>query len=202
MAKKMFEETLLAENYHLKINEVPTEDVNPEFVPDTYRAIVQGLAAAAKDVRDKESPASVVVNDIKGNPIFGVKIEFIPGADEESGSWNTIWSFNPDDITGEGIKVYDVASATIEPYFIRTLAKFKFRVYQNTGVCYTLVRTAFDVLRTYLDQNALEAEPFEVELEGFFTANVNVVDGIKIFNFIPDEEVTNIAKSDGDIVTM
>ena len=58
----------------------------------------------------------------------------------------------------------------------------------------------FQVLISYLDQNATEGDQFALELDGYFSATVDVVDGIKVFNFVPDEEITNLAKGDGEII--
>ena len=48
----------------------------------------------------------------------------------------------------------------------------------------------------WLDQNAKDGETVSIGSEGYFKATVDVVDGLKVMNFIPDEEVTNLAKGD------
>ena len=65
---------------------------------------------------------------------------------------------------------------------------------------YILAKTAFQTLFDWLDTNAKEGETVSVVKDGLFEARVDVdSNGIKIMNLIPSEEVTNLAKSDGDI---
>lgn len=196
--RKKLEETLIPDSYHISIFESGTQDVGAEFVPGIYRFITLGLADAIKSVRDKDKPAAVVIRDMKTAILFGVRIEFIKGEDDESGSWNTVWSFNPDDF--DDCSKYDAESPVMEPFFINRATACHLKLYP--GSTYTLQRTAIQVLTDWLDKNALPDGTVEVELDNIFVAEVQVKNGVKIFNFIPSEEVTNICKSDADISAM
>ena len=195
-----FSESMVADMYSKAINEVPTQQVQSELVEDIFKSITQGFAFAVKEVKSKDNPVAVCTQDQNKNMLFGVKIEFIPGDDEESGSWNTIWSFNPEDFTDENIVIYNSEDPKIEPFFVNAAAGFQLTLYPGSGTCYTLQRTMFQVLISYLDQNATEGDQFALELDGYFSATVDVVEGIKVFNFVPDEEITNLEKGDGEII--
>lgn len=198
---KKLGETTIPANYHTMVLDQSQghDTVGEEFVEPIYKFITQALADAAKQFREKDKPAAIVIIDMKGNILFGVKIEFIPGENEESGSWNTIWSFNPEDF--EDCKKYQSESAMVAPIFVNRAVSHHLHLYSDYTTAYILERTAIEVLRQWLDANASTEGTVSVGIENFFEATVDVVDGIKIFNFIPTEEITNIAKSDADIIS-
>lgn len=200
MSMKNLLETVIPANYHTMVLDESQghNNVGEEFVESIYKFVVQALADAVKQFREKDKPVSVVIIDVKGNILFGVKIEFIPGENDESGSWNTIWSFNPEDF--EDSKKYQSESAMVAPIFMNRAISHHLKLYSEYSTAYILERTAIEVLKQWLDSNASTDGTISVGIENFFEATVDVVDGIKIFNFIPSEEITNIAKSDADII--
>lgn len=199
VVEKKLGETVIQTNFHTAIidNSKGAYCLGEEFVEPIYKFTIQGLADAAKEYRSKEKPAAICIVDIHGNVIFGVKIEFIPGGDEDSGSWNTIWSFNPDDF--DDCTKYTTDSQIIGAFFVNRAVTHKLQLYSNQSTAYVLERTAVEVLKQWLDANASPDGTVKVVLDNYFEATVDVVDGIKVFNFIPAEEITNIAKNDGDI---
>jgi hypothetical protein len=174
--------------------------VGEQFVPHIYSGVVEGLARTAKLFKDKDCSVGIIVREQKdGDFIFGVKIKFIPGADEESGSWNTIWSFNAADFDEDCDKKYFIDDVAVSSTISNSLFRANLRVAGNVDTPFILTKACFKVLITWLDTCAKEGEQVSIGLDGKFEATVDVVDGIKVFNFIPDEEITNIAKSDAEI---
>ena len=191
------EGSTLAVLYSETIRSSGTHSVGEEFVQSIYNAIAMGFADTCKTLRDKNATVAVIVRDrpLDGEFIFGVKIKFIPGDNEDAGSWNTVWSFNPDDFNDCEIKHY-TDEPNVAPIFHERLVKQGLSLYPLSDVAYTLTRTGMQCLFQWLDQNAKDGETVSIGSEGYFKATVDVVDGLKVMNFIPDEEVTNLAKGD------
>lgn len=178
-----------------------TQRVGEEFVPFIFDGIIMGFADAAKTLRDKNATVAIILRDkpLAGDFLFGVKIKFTPGSDEDSGSWNTIWSFNSEDFEDAEIKYY-VDDQNVSTSFRDRLIKAGLKLYPLSDLPYILAKTAFQTLFDWLDTNAKEGETVSIVKDGLFEARVDVdSNGIKIMNLIPSEEVTNLAKSDGDI---
>lgn len=190
----------LPANYSNAIEASGTHRVGTEFVPIIYQGVIMGFADACKSLHDKNATVGIILRDrpLDGEFIFGVKVAFIPGNEEDSGSWNTVWSFNPDDFNDCEIKHY-VDEANTMPIFYDRIVKQGLALYPIENVAYTLTRVAMQSLFQWLDVNAKEGEQTAIGSEGYFKATVDVVDGLKVMNLIPDEEVTNLAKSDGEI---
>lgn len=190
----------LPERFSEAIGASGTHRVGTEFVPSIYQGVIMGFADACKTLRDKNATVAVIVRDrpLDGTFIFGVKIAFLPGSEEDSGSWNTVWSFNPDDFNDCEVKHY-VDEPNVMPIFYDRIVKQGLTLYPLSDVPYTLARTAMQSLFTWLDVNAKDGETVSLTLAGYFEAKVDVQDGLKIMNLIPDEEVTNLAKGDGEI---
>lgn len=177
-----------------------TQNVGEEFVPFIFEGIIMGFADAAKNLRDKNATVAVILRDrpLDGDFLFGIKIKFTPGSDDESGSWNTVWSFNKEDFEDCDIKHY-VDEPNTMPSFRDRLIMAGLKLYPMSDLPYLLAKTAFQTLFEWLDTNAKDGETVTVVKDGLFEARVDVDNGIKIMNLIPSEEVTNLAKSDGDI---
>ena len=198
MSVVKIEESTIPQNYRTIVQQYPGKDIPPECVPDVYRFIVDGLAMAAQAKRSKDNPVSICIMENK-KPIFGIVVTYIPGEDEEHASWTPIWSFNPDDLEGEGITTYTTDDAEIGAYLASAATQYSLQVYPSSEAAYMLQRIAVSALLEYLDEAATTNERKEIEVEGKFTAGVEIKDGIKEYDFVATEDLNAKVKNDGDL---
>lgn len=175
-------------------------DVAESHIDKIYNILFYGVSNLLKANESKANPTSFVVTDIKGKPIASATVEYHDNADDTDnpGNWSLTWSFDPEDIP-ENAEKLDLQNDLTHSYF-RTVAgeKYFMKFFDRTCII-TLLSFAVEQLYKWLDENAKEGEEVVVDLDGVFTAKVNVEDGKKIFAIIPSGEVKSIIKNDAAI---
>ena len=176
--------------------------IEAQFVPYVMNAVAEGIAASLKALKKKDGDVAVIFNDQKVNGafLFGAKIKFVAGDSDDNGSWNTIWSFNEADFEDCTEKyLAHRQEFPVMDILMERMIHNHLRVVSIADMPWTLAMFTFKALKQYLDEYAKEGETVILRSQGKFDATVDVIDGVKVMNFIPDEEITNIAKSDAEI---
>lgn len=199
MSNIKIEESNIPQNYRRAVQQYPGKDVPTECIPDVYRYIVDGLAMAAQAKRDKDKPVAVCIMENKV-PIFGIVVTYIPGEDEDHASWTPIWSFNEADLQGDDVITYTTDDPEIDAFLASAASIYSLQIYPSSEASYLLQRIAVNTLKAYLDDNASPSEVMSVEVEGKFTAEVEIKDGIKEFIFVASEDLNAKVKNDGDLI--
>lgn len=160
--------------------------------------IIQTTIAATSDylsqVKSKDEKTALVFEDIKGNMIAAGIVEYVEGEDGNPGSWAYYYSFDEKDI--EDAKKFSIySSGPKQIYTNRAFDDYRMK-FTSPDFIAQLVTIFMEVFVDFLDQNANENNKFSVEHEGFFVATVEVVDGEKVMNLIPDGAMKRLIKDD------
>ena len=193
-----FEQSTAVQNYAITCQSIGW-DVSPEEAVWWAKVAFAGITDYLNIVKHKDSPKVVLIQDLKGNRIAYAAVQWIPAEDENeagTGNWTYYWSFDCDSIP-EGAEVstldqekvqtviskraYDMCKMSIStPSFISQLTVFLFNIIKDT-----------------LDQQAVEeGHTWVLELDGYFEAAVEVVNGEKEFSILPKGEMKTLIKSD------
>ena len=193
-----FEQSTAVQNYAITCQSIGW-DVTPEEAVWWAKVAFAGITDYLNIVKHKDSPKVVLIQDLKGNRIAYAAVQWIPAEDENeagTGNWTYYWSFDCDSMP-DGAEVstldqekvqtviskraYDMCKMSIStPSFISQLTVFLFNIIKDT-----------------LDQQAVEeGHTWVLELDGYFEAAVEVVNGEKEFSILPKGEMKTLIKSD------
>ena len=198
-----FEDTMIKENFAMEVetNTSNMAEIATDVVHYVVETIFMAMSDYAKVVKTKEKPIAVVIDDLKGNFLMALKVEYIPGIDENTpGSWNPAWTFNKEDI--EGCIVYTVRDNEQIGRFFAARGKTYRMTFSSPTFIYAACLSLANALVKWLDDNENETTPTGIDLPGFFKASVTVIDGIKEFALSVYEEISNLVKDDPTLQTM
>lgn len=196
---KKFEDTTMPAEYSLLISENGTGAVytSEEVAPIVIRAILMSMCDYARTLKKKDKPIAVVIDDLAGNILFGLKVQFLDGTeDNPEGSWNPVWSFDPEDFAD--CDIYKITESRAYAILQNRAHVLRFRFTTSMNIP-SAVRSVANVFVKWLDENAKEGDTVGAEMSGLFTVKVDVIDGKKVMNFCPDEELTNLIKDDAKL---
>ena len=197
-----FNESAILANYCLSLSELTSGlmELATEHVPKVTEVVLMSMSDYARAVKDKSKPVAIVIDDFKGNMILALKVKFYEGsAEDEDGSWNPVWTFDPEDITD--CTVHKVSESQAFPFFkMRAITAYDMQ-YTDPSNAYHSALIFAEVLKRWLDLNANDGEVVSIHMDGMFTATVEVVDGEKVFTFVPEEELSNLIKDDASLQT-
>ena len=170
-------------------------DVAEIHVEKLFYILFYGTANLLKDKKSKETPVSFMITEVDGKPVAAATVEYFDGEGDNPGNWSLTWTFNPDDIAENAVKI-DLQNDLTHSYF-RSIAgeKYGMKFYDRTSIV-TLLTFITEQLYKWLDENAKEGEVVEINLDGIFDAKVEIVDGVKVFAIDPAGEVKTIIKDD------
>lgn len=192
-------------NFNLKETQVPQLfcqdleamglDFEMEAVLPFFESLMLSIASFLKSSKDKEKPLAVTINNAKDELELAAKVKYYPGEDENSkGNWSLIFTFDSEDIADA--KVISFNSGNLD-VILRSIAGTTAGLQFNsaTGMRQSIIEFP-QVIKKWLDTNALEGEKQEIEMPGFFKASVEIENGEKIFGFEPAEEISHKVKFD------
>ena len=203
MAEKVirFEESTYSQTYAITLAERPQKSttIDTASVHCVVETCLMAMSDYARVVKTKEKPIAIVIDDMKGQPILGLKVEFFEGtADNPEGSWNPVWTFDPEVL--KGCTIYNVSESRSHEFFINQGRRLYRMNFSAPNQIYMAALVFADSLRNWLDsQEVSEDTTVALELDGFFKASVTIIDGAKIMTFSADEEVTNLVKDDAKL---
>ena len=173
-------------------------DLAEAHIDKLFTIIFYGAANILKDNKSKEAPTSFTITEIKDKPVAFATVQYFEGNGDKPGNWSLTFGFNPEDIPANSTKI-DLQNDLTHSYF-RMVAGEKFGLkFIDRDSIIDLITFAMEQLYKWLDENAKEGEVVGVELDGVFTATVEVVDGVKVFAIDPAGEVKTIIKDDASI---
>ena len=166
-------------------------------VVESIQSCISGTADFLKQVKSKKEATALVYEDMKGNMIAAAIVEYLEGEDGNPGNWSLVFTFDENDVKGrEDIKTYSIfGSGPKEVIAARAFDDFRLR-YASPDHLAQIDSLCFKLLYDFLDQNAVEGEKFVLSHEGYFEASVEVVDGEKVMNLIPDGAIKRLIKDD------
>ena len=167
------------------------------------KTMFNGITDYLNIVKNKDVPAVVMVQDVKGEQIALACVKYDKSEDNESsdGSWEYFWSFDTKNDIPEGATVYIIDQEPVQ----RVIAKRGHNMCQMVvGVLNylsVLCCVTFEIVKDTLDQQDIaEGDEYTIELPGFFEASVSVENGEKVFSITPKEEMKVLIKADEDKV--
>ena len=196
---KKFDDSTMSQNFVTRGQELAGGllQVQEEWASMLIKSALMSMSDYARVVKKKEKPIAVVVDDLKGNILLGIKVQFLEGTeDNPEGSWNPVWSFDPEDFAD--CDIYKVSESKAFEFFINRAKVFGMQ-YTNPSNAYTSAVAMADTMVKWLDENANEKSTEGVELPGIFKITVSVIDGKKVMTFSADEELTNLVKDDAKL---
>ena len=165
--------------------------------PLLIETILMGMADLAVTVKAKDKPVAVVIDDLKGNPVFGLKLEWMEGSsDIPEGSWNPSWSFKKEDF--DGCQLYSVSESRNYLPFVARAQSNRF-YFPDPNQIYTVALAFAQSMSKWLSDQLDANQAVEIEYPGFFTAEGHVIDGVKELAFSPSEEIAALTKDDSGL---
>lgn len=193
-----FEDSTYAQNFSITLAERSSNltTIPLDAVHCVVETLVMGMSDYARMVKTKEKPIAIVIDDMKGNPVIGLKVEFFEGTpDNPEGSWNPIWTFDPEVL--KGCTIYNVSESRSFQFFVDRGRKLYRMNFSAPNQIYFAAIVFADTLKAWLDAQEVSNDvTVSLELDGFFKASVTLIDGKKVMTFSADEEVTNLVKDD------
>ena len=173
-------------------------DVAEAHVDKLFYTLMFGAASILNDIKSKEAPSVLIINNIKGKSVAAAIVEYFDNGDKP-GNWSLRWTFDPEDIPETTATKVDLLNPNTQPHF-RAVAGEKYGMgFHDSTAIVVLLTYCIEQLYKWLDENAKEGETVEIELDGIFQAKVEVIDGVKVFALDPAGEVKTIIKDDASI---
>ena len=161
-------------------------------------SIVSSVGDALRAIKSKEKPAAFAFYNGTNELLIAAKVFHDPSTDAEhpEGSWQYLWTFDPEDI--KDCVIMDLNNVDNHFYIIkRAFDKYSMEFINNMLV--PMVNTFFEVLKEWLTENAKEGENVFLEQPSVFLAGVVKDDKGIAFSFEPIGKMTQLIKDDADL---
>ena len=170
-------------------------DFDMEAVLPAFESIMLTIGSFLGSMKDKEKACAVTINNARDELELGAIVKYIPGEEEGAkGSWTLDFTFDPSDLADARIISFN--SGNIDTLLRATAAQtYGLQFNTTSGMRQSIISFA-QVIKKWLDANASDKEIQELDLPGFFTASVEIVNGEKVFGFEPAEEISQKVKYD------
>lgn len=174
-----------------------------ELTPDDtlfwFKSAFAGITDALNILKNKTNPVAILIQDLKGNKVVYACVQYIPSEDASeasAGNWTYFWSWDCDDIAEDTV-IYTIDQEQIQ----KIISNRAYDLYKISMTSLSFVSQLtvymFNVLYDALDQQAVEeGGSWTIELDGFFEASVEVVEGKKEFSLLPKGEMKTLIKDD------
>lgn len=164
----------------------------------TYKALIVGATRFLSTVKTTKNPVAFLVDDKEGNFVVAGVVEYTEAPDAEddiTGNWNFYFTFNKSDIP-ENATVYNVKSEQTHETICTAAWEYASARFDGTESLINLYILAFEVLRDYMMEGAVEGDVYELVYPGVFKAQSAVEDGEKVVSLIPDGLIKKMIKDD------
>ena len=201
MSTMKLKESTLGGNFELQIAEMTGGHIvfPAQYMDILTEVLLLGMVDYAKKLRNKDNPIAVAIDSENGSILMWVKLEWMPGTeDDPDGSWNPSWGFDADEI-GEGVTIYRTSNNIDISQCAITRATANRIEFSDPIQISTAYRCFAMVLKAWLDTNAKPEEEVALVHDSYFKAAVVIEADEKIFTFSSEEELTNIMKGDGSL---
>lgn len=193
-----FEQSTAVQNYAITCQSIGW-DVTPEESVWWAKVAIAGITDFLNIVKHKDSPKVVLIQDLKGNRIAYAAVQWIPAEEENeaaTGNWTYFWSFDCDSIP-EGAEVSTLDQEKVQQVISNRAYDMCKMSIATPSYISQLTIFLFNIIRDTLDQQAVEeGHTWVLELDGYFEAAVEVVNGEKQFSILPKGEMKTLIKDD------
>ena len=193
-----FEQSTAVQNYAITCKSIGW-DVTPEESVWWAKVSFAGITDFLNIVKHKDSPKVVLIQDLKGNRIAYAAVQWIPAEEENeaaTGNWTYFWSFDCDSIP-EGAEVSTLDQEKVQQVISNRAYDMCKMSIATPSYISQLTIFLFNIIRDTLDQQAVEeGHTWVLELDGYFEAAVEVVNGEKQFSILPKGEMKTLIKDD------
>lgn len=193
-----FEQSTAVQNYAITCQSIGW-DVTPEESVWWAKVTFAGITDFLNIVKHKDSPKVVLIQDLKGNRIAYAAVQWIPAEEENeaaTGNWTYFWSFDCDSIP-EGAEVSTLDQEKVQQVISNRAYDMCKMSIATPSYISQLTIFLFNIIRDTLDQQAVEeGHTWVLELDGYFEAAVEVVNGEKQFSILPKGEMKTLIKDD------
>ena len=174
-------------------------DVPADFVDKLLDVLVTGTTEALSSVKSTANPVAMKYTKHNGDFICAAVIQFFENEDESKpGNWNYSWTFNEEDIPANAVVKTPYDNELIAFFRGTSISKFSFNakesVYYGDTMTYIL-----QMIKKWLDDNAMEEEENGVILDGIIQFRVVVEKGEKLYAAEPCSEIKLLIKDDAKI---
>lgn len=162
-------ETGLGETYAKLLND-KGYSFSANFTDKIVDILFSGSVQLLKDMKSTDKPAAVVIEDLKGEPVFAIVCKYNSKEDDQTvaGNWEVFVSFDKNDFKEEETKVIKIVDnmATVY-YFNYAMQKYGMKFNATEYLTVMLVDLAV-LISQFLNDNTSKAtddEPFIVSLD-------------------------------------
>lgn len=163
------------------------------------KVMFAGITDFLNIVKHKSSPKVCVIQDLKGNRLAFACVEWINAEEENeaaTGNWTYYWSFDCNEIP-ESAEVYTIDQEKVQSVISNRAYDLVKMVIISPSFISQLCVFMINVIKDTLDQQAVEeGHCWTLELDGYFEASVEVVNGEKQFSILPKGEMKTLIKDD------
>ena len=164
----------------------------------TYKALFVGATRFLSTVKTTKNPVAFTVSDKEGNFVVAGVVEYTDAPDAEddiTGNWNFYFTYRKEDIP-ENATVYDVKNQQTHETITAAAWEYASARFEGTEALIDIFIIAFEVLRDYMMEGAVEGDVYELVYPGVFKAQSAVEDGEKVVSLIPDGLIKKMIKDD------
>lgn len=198
---KMLEETAAANNFIVSANSQGYTLPDDEMATGLIQAFIAANSAylSVKKVADAKKAVALVLTDLAGVFKFASVVMYHETEDEK-GNWSFAYVLNEEDLDAianeRELKKYAVTDDGFKTIFDKVCYDVACVEFNQERYMYDSALITVNVLLSTLDKEAVDGETIDIELAGYFTATVAVINGEKEFSMVPDGAMKEIVKGD------
>ena len=198
MAKVQIEESTMVSVLVHEVSKRIQGFMEPTNAVRTYKALMVGITRFLATVKTTKHPTAFTVTDGEGNFVIGAVVEYEEAPDKEddvTGNWDYYFTFNKEDIPEKAV-IYDIKSEQTHKPIAAAVWEYCSARFGGTDGMINIYVIAFEVLRDYMLEGAVEGDTYELIYPGVFTAQSSVENGEKVVSLIPDGLIKKMIKDD------
>lgn len=196
--EKKFKETNIPEDYSKSLAQ-QSFLLGPSVVSKVATTLFHGVSTCLGTMKNTSVPKAVIFRSLDHSFLAGAKVEYIQNVDDPSnpsaGRWDYTWTFYEEDL--KGADCVEVANnSLVSSYFTSSGISLYNMRFNAQDLCIAMMTMMIEMIINWLKENASEADPAILVLDGAFKATATVVDGKIEMGIIPDGEMKVLIKDD------
>lgn len=198
MAKVQIEESSMVSVLVHEVSKRIQGFMEPTNAVRTYKALMVGITRFLATVKTTKHPVAFTITDNEGNFVMAAVVEYEDAPDKEddvTGNWDYYYTFYKDDVPEKSV-IYDVKSEQTHKPIAAAAWEYCSARFGGTDGLINIYVIAFEVLRDYMMEGAVEGDTYELVYPGVFTAQSSVENGEKVVSLIPDGLIKKMVKDD------
>ena len=185
---KKYSETNINDEILKSMIEVNHYGWDSTFSEDAVKMLLEGMAKYLGNIAEENKTHAAVIEDLQGNFHLAAYVEPVKGAEDGNDSYTLKFTFDPEDIKDDFVKV-----TLKDPMFRSILADIgltkyglSFKSIDGTEFVTPTMCTIADCIKSYLNAN-VAVDPV-VEMEKYFKASAEL-DGDKVYYRLTPYEI-------------